>query len=361
MAIDKESKTEEPTSRRLEDAKKKGDVPRSKEMASSVGLLFTLLFFALFMPYFGSTMVIFMQKYFNNAAEWDVTASTVSSFGSDFFWAFVQLVLPLFLLLIVVAVIVEVVQAGGIKIIAENLRVKWEKFFILSEIPRGLRKILLSAEALFELAKSIVKVIIIGFIAYFSIAGDIPVLLQLPKLPLGEILKKMGLVLLKLTFAVTVFLLVLAVLDFLWQRYRYNQKLKMSKQDIKDEFKQTEGDPLIKSRQRQIQFRWALRRMMAEVPEADVVITNPTHYAVALKYEHKKMQSPKLVAKGKNLIAERIKQVAREHDVPMVENPPLARAVYDAIDIGEFIPRELFKPIAEILAYIYKLKGKKVD
>jgi flagellar biosynthetic protein FlhB len=265
------------------------------------------------------------------------------------------------MLLIIVAFMVEVVQNGGIKIISENLRVKWEKFFVFAEIPRGLKKILGSAEALFELFKSLVKVVAIGFIAYISIAGDIPALLQLPGMPVGDILNKMGLVLLKLTFAVTLFLLVLAVLDYLWQRFRYKKKLKMSKQDIKDEFKQTEGDPQIKSRQRQIQFRWALRRMMAEVPEADVVITNPTHYAAALKYEYKKMQSPKLVAKGKDLIAERIKQVAREHDVPIVENPPVARAVYASVDIGEFIPRELFKPIAEILAYIYKLKGKKVS
>jgi flagellar biosynthetic protein FlhB len=361
MAIDKEGKTEEPTGRRLEDTKKKGDVPRSRDLVSSIGLLFTIFFFVLFMPYFGSTLVMFMRKYFNSAADWTITASTASSYGGDFFGIYLKLVLPLFMLLIIVAFMVEVVQNGGIKIISENLRVKWEKFFVFAEIPRGLKKILGSAEALFELFKSLVKVVAIGFIAYISIAGDIPALLQLPGMPVGDILNKMGLVLLKLTFAVTLFLLVLAVLDYLWQRFRYKKKLKMSKQDIKDEFKQTEGDPQIKSRQRQIQFRWALRRMMAEVPEADVVITNPTHYAAALKYEYKKMQSPKLVAKGKDLIAERIKQVAREHDVPIVENPPVARAVYASVDIGEFIPRELFKPIAEILAYIYKLKGKKVS
>jgi flagellar biosynthesis protein FlhB len=361
MPTEKESKTEDPTSRRLEDAKKKGDVPRSRELVSSLGLLFTIFFFVLFMPYFSSTLLTYMKKYFYSAGQWKITSATASFYGSDFFGVLMKLVLPFFAMLILVAVMVEVVQNGGIKIVSENLKVKWEKVLVFTEIPKGLKKILGSAEALFELLKSIVKVIAIGFIAYLSIVGDVPGLLELPGLSLGEILNRMGRVLLKLTFSITIFLLILAVLDFLWQKYRYKEKLKMSKQDIKDEFKQTEGDPQVKSRQRQVQYRWAMRRMMAEVPEADVVITNPSHYAVALKYEYKKMKSPKLVAKGKDLIAERIKQVAREHDVPVVENPPVARAIYSSVDIGEFIPREFFKPIAEILAYIYKLKGKKVS
>ena len=360
MAIDKESKTEEPTDRRLSEAEKKGDLPRSREMVASIGLLFTILFFAIFMPYFGNVLVIFMRKYLSGAGEWTLSETTAPGYGRDMFGAFIQLVLPLFVLLIAVALMMEVIQGKGIKIISENIRVKWEKFAVMSEFIKGIKKVVFSAESLFELAKSIVKVIAIGLIAYFSIRGDIPVLLQLPRLSLGEIINRMGMVLLKLTLVITLFLLSLSVLDYLWQKHRYRQKLRMSKQDIKDEFKQTEGDPLIKSKQRQIQFRWALRRMMAEVPEADVVITNPTHYAVALKYEIKKMQSPKLVAKGKDLIAERIKQVAKENDVPIVENPPVARAVFDAVEIGEFIPHKLFKPIAEILAYIYKLKGKKV-
>jgi flagellar biosynthetic protein FlhB len=361
MAEEKESKTEQPTERRLSEAESKGDLPRSKDLVSSIGLLFTIMLFAIFMPYFGHTMVLFMRKYFGNAGEWAITAANSSFYSKDFLIAYLKLLLPLFMLLIVVALMMEVVQGKGIKLIPENLRIKWEKVFFLAELPKGLKKILLSAEALFELLKSIVKVVAIGFIAYFSIHGDIPELLQLPGLPLEKIMEKMGLVFLKLTFAVTLFLLVLGVLDYLWQRYRYMKKLKMSKQDIKDEFKQTEGDPLVKSKQRQIQFRWALRRMMAEVPEADVVITNPTHYAVALTYEYKKMDSPQVVAKGRDLIAERIKQVAREHDVPIVEDPPLAQAVFASVEVGEFIPHHLFKPIAEILAYIYRLKGKKVS
>lgn len=361
MATDKESKTEDPTQRRLTDAEKKGDVPRSKDLTATATLFFSLLLFALFMPYFGKTTVLFWRKYFSQAGEAAITPLTIQKYGKDFFGIYLELMIPVFLTLIVVAVMMELLQSGTFRIVTENLRIKWEKVWIFPELPKGLKKILVSAEALFELAKSLVKVSIIGFIAFFTIRAEIPAILQLPATSLENILHVMGLVFLKLTFYIVLFLLAVSLLDYLWQRYRYKEKLKMSKQDVKDEFKQAEGDPKVKSKQRQIQFQWAMRRMMAEVPEADVVITNPTHFAVALKYELKKMHSPQLVAKGKDLVAERMKEVAKENDVPIVENPPVARAVFASVEIGEFIPEKLFKPVAEILAYIYKLKGRKVS
>lgn len=360
MATEKDEKTEQPTQRRKEDAKKQGDVPRSKDLAASVGLLLTIIFFAIFMPFFGKTMVAFWKKYFSRAGEILITKGSADVIGKDCFITFLKLTAPLLLLLIVAALLMEVLQSGGLKLIPENLRIKWEKVFFLAEIPKGLKKILGSAEALFELFKSIVKVVVIFFIAYFTLRLEIPALLKLPGTSLENILLLMGRIFLRLAFNITLFLLIISLLDYLWQRWRYTNKLKMSKQDIKDEFKQAEGDPQIKSQQKKIQFQWALRRMMAEVPEADVVITNPTHYAVALKYEFQKMKSPKLVAKGKDLIAQKIRETAREHGVPIVENPPVARAVYASVEINDFIPAQLFKPIAEILAYIYKLKGKKV-
>lgn len=360
MAIDREEKTEQPTERRKDEALKKGDVPRSRDMTSAVGLLFTVLFFAVFMPYFGNTMTAYWKKYFSRLGEINVTESSLFIMGKDFFQTFLLLVVPLFLLLIIAAVMVEVIQAGGLKIVSENVRIKWEKVFFLAEIPKGLKKVLISAEAMMELLKSIIKVIAIGLVAYFAILAEIPALLKLPDTSLENIMGVMGKIFLKLTFYIVLLMLLLAIMDYLWQRYRYNLKMRMSKQDIKDEFKQAEGDPLTRARQRRIQFQWAMRRMMAEVPHADVVITNPNHYAVALKYENKKMKAPQLVAKGADLLAQRIKDTAREHHVPIVENPPVARAVYESVELNEFIPAKLFKPIAEILAYIYKLKGKKV-
>jgi len=360
MATDKESKTEEPTQRRLTDAEKKGDVPRSKDLTATASLFFSLLLFALFMPHFGRTTVAFWRKYFSQAGEITVTPLTINQYGRDFFGTYLELMIPVFLTLIIVAVMMEIVQSGAFRIVTENLKIKWEKVWIFPELPKGLKKILISAEALFELAKSLVKVAAIGFIAYYTISSQVPAILQLPATSLDNIMLVMGKVFLLLAFNITLFLLAISLLDYLWQRYRYTEKLKMSKQDVKDEFKQAEGDPKVKGKQRQIQFQWAMRRMMAEVPEADVVITNPTHYAVALKYELKKMHSPQLVAKGKDLIAEKMKEVARQNEVPVVENPPVARALFASVEIGDFIPEKLFKPVAEILAYIYKLKGRKV-
>lgn len=361
MATDKESKTEQPTSRRLQDAKKKGDLPRSKDLVASVSLLFTILFFALFMPYLAKISTGFTVKYLGRVGELELTDATVHLFGKDFFMTYLKLLLPIFVLLIAVALFMEIAQGGQIRWVPDNLKIKWEKVFFLSQIPQGLKKILGSVEALFELGKSLVKVACIGLIAYWVISAEVPVLFDLPKKTLIEILQFMGSIFLKLAFYITIFLLVISVADYLFQRYRYTEKLKMSKHDVKDEFKQTEGDPQIKGKQKQIQFQWAMQRMMAEVPEADVVITNPTHYAVALKYEYKKMESPQLLAKGKDLMAERIKEVARENNIPIVENPPVARSVYANVEILQYIPGDLFKPVAEILAYIYKLKGKKFN
>jgi len=360
MATDKDSKTEDPTGKRKSDAQEKGDVPRSKDMGATASLLFTLFFFVFFIPYFSRTTIKFWRKYFSMVGDFSITELSMSIVGRDFFFTFLNLVVPLFMVLFVSAVMMEVLQSGGIKIISQNISIKWEKVFFWTQIPKGLKKVIGSVQAMAELVKSIVKVFIIGAIAYYSIIGDIPELLSLPVKPLNDILNFMGRLFLKLTFNIIVFLVILSVADFLWQKYQYTKKLKMSKQDIKDEYKQMEGDPKVKGKQKQIQFQWAMQRMMQEVPKADVIITNPTHYAVALKYEIKKMVSPKLLAKGKNLIAENIKKVARENGIPIVENPPVARALFSNVEIGEFIPEQMFKAVAEILAYIYKLKGKRL-
>lgn len=357
---EKDGKTEEPTSRRLEEAHKKGDVPRSKDLGAAVSLFATMIFIVLFMPFFSSTSLAVFKKYFNQAGQTVLTPNSSYLLGKEIFNTYLSLVVPLFLLLFIIAVAMEVLQNGGIQLLGERLKIKWEKVFFLSEIPKGLKKIIMSMEALTELVKSIVKTIVIGLIAYYSLKGQVDNLMTLPFRPLGDTLDMMGKIFLKLCFNIILFLLTLAVADYLWQRFQYKKKLKMSKQDIKDEFKNAEGDPQIKGRQKRIQFQWAMRRMMAEVPKADVVITNPTHFAVALKYEYKKMRSPMVVAKGQDLVAENIKKIARENKVPVVENPPVARALFDAVDIGAFIPDNMFKPVAEILAYIYKLKGKKV-
>lgn len=356
MASEKQGKTEKPTGKKLEDAKKKGDVPRSQELNNSISLFMALMFFALFFPYLGNNISGAMKKYFSVAAETEITLPLVRTIFNDSFWLYVRTLIPLFIVLTSVIILLSILQAGGFIIIGENLRIKFDKFNVI----KGLKKMIFSVNALFELLKSIVKVIIIGIIAFFTVKGKLSVIIMLPNSSLQDIVASMGAVFFKLAFNIIIFLLILSVLDYIWQRYQYMKKLKMSKDDIKDEYKQTEGDPKIKGKRKQKQFEMAMSRMMGEVPKADVIITNPTHYAVALEYKYKKMDSPKLLAKGKDLVAERIKKIGRENNIPIIENPPVARGIFAVVELNTYIPSDLFKPVAEILAHIYKLKGKKV-
>jgi len=351
-----QGKTEQPTGKRLADAKKKGDVPRSTELNNSMLLFFALMFFALFFPFLGKSITGVMREYIGTSAQISINLPVVKGIFDRSLFLYVKLLVPLFIVLISIIVLLNIIQAGGFKIIGENLKIKFDKFNVI----KGLKKLVFSMNALFELIKSVIKVIIIGTIAYYTIKGELVDIMALPSYKFLKILSFMGGVFFKLAFNIIIFLLALSILDYIWQKYQYMKKLKMSKDDIKDEYKQMEGDPKIKGKRKQKQFEMAMSRMMAEVPKADVIITNPTHYAVALEYKYKKMTSPKLVAKGKNLIAEKIKKVGRENNIPIVENPPVARGIYASVEVNAFIPSELFKPVAEILAYIYKLKGKKV-
>ncbi len=351
---EKDRKTEKPTQWRLQKAKDKGDVPRSRELGSSVSLLLSVLLFAMFMSYSGNIIIKFMKSYFNIITDWEIDINRIGDIYNDSFIIYIKLLLPLFLVLIFAAFIVNILQGGGFKINTENLKFNFSKFNII----KGLKKIMFSVETIAELIKSILKVVIIGGIAYITVHPYLTDLINLPQTTIANILHVMGKIFFSLVFNIVIFLLILSILDYIWAKYRYMQRMKMTKDEVKDEYKQREGDPKIKSKQRGIQYQKAIQRMMAEVPKADVVITNPDHYAVALKYEYKKMKSPKLVAKGKNLVAERIKKVAKENNVPVVENPPLARGLFFNVEVNEFIPSEFFKPVAEVLAYIYKLKGK---
>ena len=208
-----------------------------------------------------------------------------------------------------------------------------------------------------ELVKSLLKILIIGSLVYVYLSDE---LLQMPKLIFTDIFSgaaKVSEVVFNLAFKIIGLFMVMAVLDFMYQKWQHNQDLKMSKQEVKEEFKQQEGDPQIKGKIRQKQRQMAMARMMQEVPKADVIITNPTHFAVALKYESG-MAAPVVLAKGQDAVAHRIKDIARESRVPIVENKPLARALYAAVDVGGSVPQELFQAVAEVLAYVYKLRHR---
>lgn len=339
----------------MKKAKEKGNVPRSRELAMAFTLLVSIFFFALFTPVMGRTMVNMTRFYLGSAVEKEVNLGSLQLIVNDALSNYLKIVGPLFLILICSIFLVNVVQ-GGFRIVPSNLKVKWEKLNFF----KGIKKVVVSAESAFELVKSLVKVLVIGLIAYLTIKSDIFLVLNMPNQSVEEILLLMGRIFFKLILHIVIFLLILSVIDYIWVKWRFIQGMKMSKDEIKDEYKMHEGDPKIKSKRRSMQMRQAMQRMMAAVPKADVVITNPEHYAVALVYEYKKMTAPKVLAKGRGVVARRIKQIAQENKVPLVENPPLARGLFAAAEVGDFIPAEYFRAVAEVLAYIYRLKGRKV-
>ena len=261
------------------------------------------------------------------------------------------LLAPLFLLVMVVGFFSSVFQIGWL-FTAKPLEPDLSRFNVIKGIGR-----FFSRRSLLEIFKSLIKVGLIGWIAFSTVIDKFNEALVLVDTPAITIIKYIGNTAALILAKVCALLILLAFVDYLFVRWEMEEKMKMTKQELKEEFKETEGDPFIKSQIRSIQQQMARRRMMAEVPKADVVITNPTHLSIAVRYIPKKMDAPVIIAKGAGHIAMRIREIAREHDVPLVENPPVARLLHN-LELGATIPEEMFKAVAEILAYVYSLKGK---
>jgi flagellar biosynthetic protein FlhB len=259
---------------------------------------------------------------------------------------------PILLLLMVVGVAVNIAQIGFL-FTTKPLQARLNRINPVSGFGR-----FFSVNGLVELAKNILKVVLVGLVVYWTIKSDFPQFLPLIDKSLGQIVVFIGRLAFKVALRAAILILILAILDLIWVRYKYFKDLRMTKQEIKEEHRQMEGPPEVRSHIRRIQLRTAVQRMMREVPSAEVVITNPTHLAVALKYDSEKMAAPVVIAKGARLIAERIKQIALEHNVPIVENQPLAQSLFKSVDIGQMIPPQFFAAVAEVLAFVYKLKKK---
>ena len=242
----------------------------------------------------------------------------------------------------------------GFVINEEALQLKFEK---LNPV-EGFKRIM-SLRSWVEGLKAVIKVVVVGMIVFWILENDILKLPILVNFSIEQIIAYIGDITVRLFLGVGVFMIILATIDYGFQRFELEKQMKMTKQEVKEEHKSREGDPLIKARIRRIQREMANRRMMTEVPKADVIITNPTHIAVALKYDHT-MAAPTVIAKGADLVAEKIKSLAKEHSIPVVENKPLARTIFKTIKIGQNIPRELYTAVAEVLSYVYRLKKRKV-
>jgi flagellar biosynthetic protein FlhB len=269
----------------------------------------------------------------------------------DIFTKLFSILIPFFVPILIAGIAGNVGQVG-FEMHSEPLRPKLNKINPVA----GLKKFV-SVRSLVELAKSIMKLLIIGGISYGLIKAEMRGFPLLMQQGVGEILLFIAQVAFKILFFVCLALIILASLDYIYQRWQFEQSIKMTKQEVKDERKQVEGDPKVKSRIRKAQLELAAHRMMEAVPEADVVITNPVHLAVALKFEASEMMAPTVIAKGAGHIAERIKEIANAHQVPVIEDKPLAQTLFKIVEIGEFIPVELYRAVAEILAYVYRLRG----
>ncbi len=350
-----QEKTEEATPKKRSDARKKGNVPKSVEINSAVILLAMMLILLFSGNYVFGKMMLYSKLVFENYADISINADNLPSYLRLAFTGFAKIIAPIMLSILVVGLAINYAQVGFLFTL-EPLTPKFSKINPLS----GLKRVLFSKKSLVELVKGILKIFTASIIAYLSISGVIPEIVQLmdsePKLVFLFVSK----LAFKIGIKIAIALLIMALLDLMFQRWDHGQKLKMTKQEVRDELKQQEGDPQTKARIRSIQREQARRRMMQDVPDADVVITNPTHLAIAVKYDPITMVAPLVVAKGAGRIAEKIKEIAEENDIPIVENKPLARALFKAVEAGDEIPEEFFQMVAEVLAYVYKLKGKKV-
>lgn len=350
-----QERTEEATPRRREEARKRGQIVKSRELSSVVVLttgFFSLVFLSvLFLQQF---VLLIRFSYSHFSSEFSSPSQLIYLLQSINI-SVLKFLFPFFVLLVISAVMIYLIQTGGGVFTTETLSIKFERLNPIEGFKR-----LFSLTALFELVKSLLKLAVITGISYWIISQNFDRIVKLLGMNSFYLLTAVKGILLELLSKLMFVLAILAILDWLYARWDYERKLRMTRQELKEELKQTEGDPQVKAKIRQKQRELSRQRMLAEVPKADVVITNPEHYAVALKYELGKMPAPKVVAKGVDFLALRIRELAKTHGVPIYEDPPLAQILYKKTEVGEFIPEELYQAVAKVLAYVYKLRGKRL-
>ena len=346
-----QERTEKPTGKKLSKAREEGQVAKSQEISSAFILSGALCVFLFAGPWMFWALSDFMHGIFQNLGTLHLTGISARAFLLEVLQQVGLIIMPLLLVVLILGVAGNLIQVGFLFTL-KPFTPKLSKFNPIA----GMKKFV-SLKSLVELIKSLVKILFIGGISWLVLRGELDAIPSLMEMSVGQILTYIGTVSLKMLFYVSLGMIVLAVIDFSYQRWQHTKDLMMSKQEVKDESKQSEGDPQIKGKIRQAQREMAMRRMMKSVPDADVVITNPTTLAVAVKYDAKRMFAPQIVAKGAKLIAEKIKDVARENHVPVVENKPLAQTLFKSTEIGDFVPSDLYKAVAEVLAYVYKLRG----
>jgi flagellar biosynthetic protein FlhB len=346
----KDDKTEAPSSKRRGEAREKGTIAKSTEINSVIVLLVGLYMLKWFGPWMMKEMGGCMSEVFGSVSNTTMDADRVVYMIFHAIVLFFKISAPVAGGILLAGILANIIQVGFL--------------FTMQPIIPNLSKIdpiagtgrLFSMKSVVEAIKNILKIIVIGTVAYWTVEEEFPKIMMLYDCSVQNIFAFSADTAFKIILRVALVLIVLAILDYAYQRYEHEKGLKMTKQEVKEEHKQMEGDPKVKSRIKQMQREMARRRMMQNVPKATVVVTNPTYIAIALRYDPAESDAPVVLAKGKRLVAARIKKIAIENDIPIVEDKPLARGMYDQIEVGFPIPAEFFAAVAEIMAYVYRLK-----
>ena len=350
--FDSGEKTEEPTQRKKEESRKKGQVAKSAELSSVFVILAAFVALKTSGSYMYGKLAGYMRYIFGELnVRGDFSIESIQWVILNAGIVFLETVMPVLMAVLVVSVTVSFLQVG-FNFAPELIMPQFSRLNPISGFGR-----IFSKRSVVELLKSLLKITIVGYFIYRYLREET---IRIPALMMSELeasFAVLAAIIYDLAFQIAMVILVLAILDYGYQWWEHMQNLKMSKQEVKEEMKQTEGNPQIKGKIREKQRAMAMRRMMSEVPKADVVITNPTHFAVAIKYEAG-MEAPAVIAKGSDFIAQRIREIAKENDVTIVENKPLAQALFKNAEIGDLIPPDLYKAVAEVLAYVYRLKRK---
>ncbi|MFT6559529.1 flagellar biosynthesis protein FlhB [Sneathiella sp.] len=350
---DESQKTEEPTSKKLEDAHKKGQVPKSQEVGHLFMTMGIALVAVIFIGGLGTGLSYDLYKFLEQPHNISLSGLNLRDTFGALGWAVVGVMAPVLGVLMLAGFLGNVVQHRPV-LSTERIKPQFSKISLFKGVGR-----LFSMKSMAEFLKGMLKIILVGSLAFWLVMpemDELPVLMSYEVSGVLAVLKKQ---ILSLLLGVASLMAVIAGADYMYQRYNHSKDLRMTKQEIKDENKQSEGDPMIKSRLRSLRMQRSRQRMMQAVPSSDVVVTNPTHYAVALRYDPEVDAAPIVLAMGSDNIALKIREIANENEIPIVENPPLARALFASCDIDEQIPFEHYRAVAEVIGYVLKLKKMK--
>ena len=352
-------KTEPATAKKLKEAREKGQVAKSKDLTGSVMLLAFFIILKVYAGAIGTKFIgQFKEAYYRigdlsgGAYAMNSLTSYFSNILGDMFINILLIVLPIFLVGFVIAFVGDLIQVRW-KISTESMKPKLDKFNPINGFKR-----MFSVKTLVSLVKQLAIIAVCALVTYNKIKSQIGLIFNLYNISLNAAIVATGDLIISLGITISIIYLIIGVADYIYEKFKFSKDMRMTKQEVKDEWKDTEGNPQVKSKQRRKMQEASMRRMMSAIPEADVVITNPTHFAVALKYEQNSGKAPVVVAKGEDYLAQKIKDVARENNVEIVENKPLARMLYYNVELGAEIPQELYQAVAEVLAFVWKIKNK---